>query len=95
MALVPGLVFSIDPMIWIPEERLYVRMEDTVAVTGNGVENFTDFMPSRPADIEKLMRCVLDAETFTVSEVRGAKDVPLRFEQTPGKLTVHLKRAYR
>jgi hypothetical protein len=27
-----------------------------VAVTGNGVENFTDFMPSRPADIEKLMR---------------------------------------
>ena len=56
MALVPGLVFSIDPMIWIPEERLYVRMEDVVAVTEKGVENFTDFLPSRPDDIKKLMR---------------------------------------
>ena len=55
MALVPGLVFSIDPMIWIPEERHYVRMEDVVAVTATGVENFTDFLPSQPADIEKLM----------------------------------------
>ena len=56
MTLVPGLVFSIDPMIWIPEEKLYVRMEDVVAVTETGVENFTDFLPSKPDDIEKLMR---------------------------------------
>lgn len=56
MALVPGVVFSIDPMIWIPEEQLYVRMEDVVVVTETGVENFTDFLPSQPADIEKLMR---------------------------------------
>jgi Xaa-Pro aminopeptidase len=54
--LAAGLVFSIDPMIWIPEERLYVRMEDVVAVTESGVENFTDFLPDRPDDIEKLMR---------------------------------------
>jgi Xaa-Pro aminopeptidase len=54
--LVAGLVFSIDPMIWIPEEKLYVRMEDVIAVTENGVENFTDFLPDRPDDIEKLMR---------------------------------------
>jgi Xaa-Pro aminopeptidase len=54
--LVPGLVFSIDPMIWIPEEKLYVRMEDVVAVTESGVENFTEFLAARPEDIEKLMR---------------------------------------
>ena len=53
---VPGLVFSIDPMLWIPEENLYVRMEDVVVVTDTGVENFTDFLPAKPEDIEKLMR---------------------------------------
>ncbi len=53
---VPGLVFSVDPMVWIPEENLYVRMEDVIAVTGTGIENFTDFLPGRPGDIEKLMR---------------------------------------
>lgn len=51
-----GLVFSIDPMLWIPEENLYVRMEDVVAVTENGVENFTDFLPAKLDEIEKLMR---------------------------------------
>lgn len=52
----PGMVFSIDPMLWIPEENLYVRMEDVVAVTANGVENFTEFLPANLDDIEKLMR---------------------------------------
>ncbi|QOY85615.1 aminopeptidase P N-terminal domain-containing protein [Paludibaculum fermentans] len=54
--LAVGQVFSIDPMMWIPEERLYVRMEDVVVVTAGGVENFTDFMPATPDDIEKVLR---------------------------------------
>lgn len=53
---VEGIVFALDPMLWIPEENLYVRMEDVVAVTATGVENFTDFLVSKPDDIEKLMR---------------------------------------
>lgn len=51
-----GMVFSVDPMLWVPEEKLYVRMEDVVVVTATGMENFTDFMPSRPEEIEKMMR---------------------------------------
>ncbi|HXV60592.1 MAG TPA: Xaa-Pro peptidase family protein [Vicinamibacteria bacterium] len=54
--LVPGVVFSVDPMLWVHEERLYVRMEDTVVVTEDGVENFTDFMPSELDEIEALMK---------------------------------------
>ncbi len=50
-----GHVFSVDPMIWIPEERLYIRMEDVVVVTETGVELFTDFVPSTPDEIEKIM----------------------------------------
>ena len=51
-----GLAFSVDPMLWVHEERLYVRMEDIVAITENGVENFTDFMPRTVEEIEAFMR---------------------------------------
>jgi Xaa-Pro aminopeptidase len=53
--LAPGLVFSVDPMIWVPEERLYVRVEDTVVVTVDGVENLTGFVPLELDDVERLM----------------------------------------
>lgn len=53
---VPGLVFAVDPMVWIPQEKLYIRMEDVVVVTDTGIENFTEFLPGKPEDIEKLMR---------------------------------------
>ncbi|MCU0623363.1 MAG: Xaa-Pro aminopeptidase [Gemmatimonadaceae bacterium] len=53
--LVPGMVFTIDPMIWIPEERLYVRIEDMALVTADGVENLSAFVPSRRADIERTI----------------------------------------
>jgi Xaa-Pro aminopeptidase len=53
--LVPGHVFSVDPQLRVPEERLYIRYEDVVVVTEMGVENFTDFLPSELDDIEKLV----------------------------------------
>jgi len=52
--LKPGHVFSVDPQLWVPEENLYIRYEDTVVVTETGVENFTAFLPSELADLEKL-----------------------------------------
>ncbi|HEY4612550.1 MAG TPA: Xaa-Pro aminopeptidase, partial [Bacteroidota bacterium] len=54
--LKPGHVFSVDPQLWVPEENLYYRYEDVGVVTENGFENFTDFLPSKLEDIEKLMR---------------------------------------
>lgn len=53
--LEPGLVFSVDPMIWLHEEQVYVRVEDTVAVTDDGVENLTGFVPLALDDVEALM----------------------------------------
>jgi len=53
--LAPGHVFSIDPQLRVPEENLYIRYEDVVVVTENGVENFTDFLPSELDAIEKLV----------------------------------------
>jgi Xaa-Pro aminopeptidase len=42
-------------MIWIPEERLYVRIEDMAVVTADGVENLSAFVPTRIADIERTI----------------------------------------
>ncbi len=51
----PGLVISVDPMLWVPEERLYVRVEDTVAITADGIENLTGSVPLDPHEIEQVM----------------------------------------
>ena len=51
-----GHVFSIDPQMWVPEENLYYRVEDVIVITENGYENFTEFLPFKPDDIEALMK---------------------------------------
>lgn len=53
--LQPGMVFTIDPMIWIPSERLYIRIEDMALVTATGVENLSAFVPSGIADVERTI----------------------------------------
>ncbi|HPG10665.1 MAG TPA: aminopeptidase P N-terminal domain-containing protein [Chitinophagaceae bacterium] len=52
----PGMVFTIDPMIWIHPERLYIRIEDMALVTEDGVENLSGFVPSRIEDVEAMIR---------------------------------------
>ncbi len=52
--LQPGHVFSIDPQLRVPEENLYIRYEDVIVVTENGMENFTSFLPSELSELEKL-----------------------------------------
>jgi Xaa-Pro aminopeptidase len=51
----PGLVFAVDPELVIPEEQLYIRVEDTVVVTESGIENLTASCPAEIAEIEALV----------------------------------------
>jgi Xaa-Pro aminopeptidase len=53
--LKPGQVFSVDPQLWVREENLYLRYEDTGVVTETGFENFTDFLPMALEDMERLV----------------------------------------
>jgi len=54
--LAPGAVFSVDPQMWVPEEKLYIRVEDTIVVTSDGIENLTAAAPLGLDDVEALMR---------------------------------------
>jgi Xaa-Pro aminopeptidase len=52
----PGVVFALDPQMWVPEEQIYVRVEDTVVVTQSGVEVLTDGVPLELDEVESLMK---------------------------------------
>lgn len=52
----PGMVFALDPQMGIPEEKRYIRVEDTVVVTETGIENLTADAPLELDDVEALMR---------------------------------------
>ena len=53
--LVAGMVITIEPGIYIPEENLGVRIEDDVLVTKDGYELLTKRLPRDPVEIEKVM----------------------------------------
>jgi Xaa-Pro aminopeptidase len=53
--LVPGMVFTIEPALTIPEDRVYIRLEDVLLVTDTGYENLSAFAPIEMDAIEKLM----------------------------------------
>jgi Xaa-Pro aminopeptidase len=53
--LVPGQVFTIEPALTIPEDRVYVRLEDVILITETGYENLSAFVPIEIEAIEKLM----------------------------------------
>jgi Xaa-Pro aminopeptidase len=53
--LEPGMVFSVDPQLRVPEQKLYVRVEDTVLVTEDGIENLTAEAPLELDHVEALM----------------------------------------
>jgi len=52
---VPGMVFTIEPALTIPEDHIYVRLEDMLLITPNGYENMSSIAPVEMDAIEKLM----------------------------------------
>jgi Xaa-Pro aminopeptidase len=50
-----GMVITVEPGVYIPEERLGVRIEDDVLVTQTGYEFLSKDLPRCAEEIEKLM----------------------------------------
>jgi Xaa-Pro aminopeptidase len=53
--LVPGMVVTIEPGIYIPEEKIGVRIEDDVLITATGYILLTQRLPRSADEIEKVM----------------------------------------
>jgi Xaa-Pro aminopeptidase len=51
----PGLVFTIEPALTIPEEQIYIRLEDMIVVTETGAKILSDFVPRSIAAVEKTV----------------------------------------
>jgi Xaa-Pro aminopeptidase len=53
--LAAGMVITLEPGIYIPEENLGVRIEDDVLITPAGAQFLTARLPRDPGEIEKIM----------------------------------------
>ncbi|MBK8250142.1 MAG: aminopeptidase P family protein [Gemmatimonadetes bacterium] len=56
MPLEPGMVFTIEPKIYIPDRNIAIMIEDMILVTPTGHENLSASVPKRAAEIERIMR---------------------------------------
>jgi Xaa-Pro aminopeptidase len=53
--LEPGMVVTVEPGIYIPEEKIGVRIEDDVLVTADGYRILTEHLPRTADEIEAVM----------------------------------------
>ncbi len=51
----PGMVFTIEPALRVPEEKIYVRLEDVIVIGEKSAGVLSDFVPSDPDAIERVM----------------------------------------
>jgi Xaa-Pro aminopeptidase len=51
----PGMVITVEPGIYIPEENLGVRIEDDVLITDSGYRFLSERLTRNPDEIEKIM----------------------------------------
>ena len=51
----PGMVFTIEPALTVPEEQIYIRLEDMIVITSNGATILSDFVPRSIAAVEKTI----------------------------------------
>jgi Xaa-Pro aminopeptidase len=69
--LQPGMVVTMEPGIYIPEESLGVRVEDDVLITETGYKFLSERLPRDPDQIEKIMA---DAAKQRAQEPRRGDD---------------------
>lgn len=55
LPLAEGMVISVEPGIYIPEEHIGIRIEDMVLVTKDGARVLTASLPREAGDIEKAL----------------------------------------
>ena len=52
----PGMVLTLEPGLYLPEEALGIRIEDDILVTPDGHEVLTAALPRSAEEVEAIMR---------------------------------------
>jgi Xaa-Pro aminopeptidase len=68
----PGMVITIEPGIYIPEEQVGVRIEDDVLITESGYKLLSARLPRDPDEIEKIMAA--EAKERTKESKKNSND---------------------
>lgn len=55
MPLEPGMVFTVEPKIYIPEKGIAIMIEEEILVTEDGYENLSAMAPVTVEEIERIM----------------------------------------
>lgn len=50
-----GMIITVEPKLYIPEQQIAIMIEDEILVTPDGHEVLSAHVPKRPDDIERLM----------------------------------------
>lgn len=53
--LEPGMVITVEPGIYIPEENLGIRIEDVILVTEKGAKILSEALPRDPSELERAL----------------------------------------
>jgi Xaa-Pro aminopeptidase len=53
--LKPGMVITVEPGVYLPEENIGIRIEDIVLVTESGARVLSSALPSDPDEIERAL----------------------------------------
>jgi len=51
----PGMVLTCEPGIYVPEENIGIRLENSILITGDGCEDLMKDIPMDPGEIERVM----------------------------------------
>lgn len=94
--LEPGMVVTLEPGIYIPEENLGVRIEDDVLVTETGSQLLSERLPRSPGEIEAIMAASYERANEETSRKSGgsstnATDGQDETDQIRGLLAKYVK----
>lgn len=94
--LKPGMIFTIEPALTIPEDRVHIRLEDVLLVTPTGYENLSAFAPIEADAVERLMWAHGFAEKGArMSMTAAGKEANMRTEERSRRTTETTRPPYR
>ena len=64
------MVFTIEPALRVPEEKIYVRLEDLIVIGEKSADIISDFVPWDVDAIEKVMTERGLLKTYPPAELR-------------------------